>query len=321
MSKNPRKAWLELVSSINTWKKGTERAVNKPLLTLLLLARALRGDSSSVPFEELNEPLARLLKEFGPRRQSYHPEYPFWYLQSDGFWKVKNADSFSPREGGHSPSKSVLLNGKACGYVPDELWHEIKRNEQLVWELQRSIMDEFWPGSLHAAIAQAIGLLECHPVGEKKNTQRRDPKFRSEVLRAYERRCAVCGYDGRLSDMPLGLEAAHVRWHAYDGPDTVDNGLALCAYHHVALDSGALGVSESNSIVVSCDVTGGSVVEDLLLRFSGKTLRTPQSNYPRISAQYFAWHTREVFKSPARYPVTAIEERRLYAAEETGKYE
>ena len=73
--------------------------------------------------------------------------------------------------------------------------------------------------------------------------------------------------------------------------------------------------------VVSCDVTGGSVVEDLLLRFSGKTLRAPQSNYPRISEQYFAWHKKEVFKSPPRYPVTAIEERRLYAAEETGKYE
>lgn len=78
------KAWLELVSSIKTWKKGSERAVNKPLLTLLLLARALRGEPSRVQFKELHEPLARLLKEFGPRRQTYHPEYPFWHLQSDG---------------------------------------------------------------------------------------------------------------------------------------------------------------------------------------------------------------------------------------------
>jgi len=60
-------------------------------------------------------------------------------------------------------------------------------------------------------------------------------------------------------------------------------------------------------IIDSCDVIGGSVVGDLLLRSSGKTLRAPQSIYPRLSEQYVAWHTRQVFMSPARYPLTSIE--------------
>lgn|GEM_PF-7064939 len=35
------------------------------LLTLLLLARALRGEPARVRFEELNNPLTLLLKEYG----------------------------------------------------------------------------------------------------------------------------------------------------------------------------------------------------------------------------------------------------------------
>ena len=61
---------------------------------------------------------------------------------------------------------------------------------------------------------------------------KRDPKFRKLVMEAYEHRCAVCG-------LQLGLvEAAHivaVKDSDRDG-DTVDNGIALCALHHAALD-------------------------------------------------------------------------------------
>jgi uncharacterized protein len=68
--------------------------------------------------------------------------------------------------------------------------------------------------------------------------RRRDPRFREEILRIYERRCAVCGYDGRLGTTDLAIEAAHIKWHAAGGPDAAENGLALCSFHHVALEPG-----------------------------------------------------------------------------------
>jgi hypothetical protein len=34
------------------------------------------------------------------------------------------------------------------------------------------------------------------------------------------------------------------RWFAFDGPDTPDNGLALCSLHHKLFDLGALGLDQ-----------------------------------------------------------------------------
>ena len=70
----------------------------------------------------------------------------------------------------------------------------------------------------------------------------RDPDFREAVLRAYERRCAVCDFDLRIADMSFGLEAAHIMWPSHGGPPEVPNGLALCTFHHKAFDRGVIGL-------------------------------------------------------------------------------
>jgi len=41
----------------------------------------------------------------------------------------------------------------------------------------------------------------------------------------------------------VGVEAAHVRWFQFDGPDTTNNGLAPCAKHHKMFDLGAFTVT------------------------------------------------------------------------------
>ncbi len=61
----------------------------------------------------------------------------------------------------------------------------------------------------------------------------------------------MCGFDGALGRNPVGLEAAHVRWHSQDGPDVVANGLALCALHHALFDLGVLGLTAELHIRVS----------------------------------------------------------------------
>jgi predicted restriction endonuclease len=41
-----------------------------------------------VPFADVYDPHKKLLRDFGPPRKSYHPEYSFWHLQSDGLWVI-----------------------------------------------------------------------------------------------------------------------------------------------------------------------------------------------------------------------------------------
>jgi len=198
-------------------------------------------------------------------------------------------------------TKQTLLAQDAVGAVPQHLWEALQHSAALRAELTQQLLDEFWPPTMHDAIRQAIGLpgVVTHTVGAVLRGIR-TPRFRDEVLRAYERRCAICGYDGRLGDTPLGLEAAHIKWYAWHGPDQVDNGLALCAFHHIALDAGALGLSDELHILVSCDVNGQTMLEEFIHRFAGQRLRLPQPSYPPPARSYIAWHRKEVFRAPSR---------------------
>ena len=65
--------------------------------------------------------LMTLLKEFGPPRQSHHPEYPFWRLQNDGVWVVHADGKLKPRAGNTNPLKSELIAHDARGGFADDV--------------------------------------------------------------------------------------------------------------------------------------------------------------------------------------------------------
>jgi len=293
--------WRSAVAGLRTWQKRGQRAVHKPLLTLMLIGRAERGDPAAVAFEEIEDPLVALLAEFGPPRKSHHPEYPFWHLRNDGFW-ITDDDTLPLKKGGHSPTKTTLREHDAIGRVPDGMWRALVEDPSLRTELASTLLEEYWPATYHEDIRSAIGIPNAPP--QRRTTTRavRDPAFRETVLRAYERQCAICGFDGRLGRDDLALEAAHVRWHCYDGPDELENGLALCTLHHTALDRGAVGLTPDARVRVSADVHGNETVEWLLLRFSGRPVRAPQRGLPRPAGAHIDWHAREVFRDPARRP-------------------
>ena len=98
--------WYNL--ELNTWKRGSQKAVHKPLLLLLLISRAAKKENGSVKFSEIAERLESLLEEFGSPTSTYHPEYPFWHLQNEFFWKLENIEDIDKTRS-KSPSKSKLL--------------------------------------------------------------------------------------------------------------------------------------------------------------------------------------------------------------------
>ena len=151
---------------------------------------------------------------------------------------VQGGTDLPRKKGGASPTRTTLRKRDVIGFVPDRLWKALTDDPALRTDLTERLLNSFWPETRHAAIRAAIGLPDVAEAGGRPKAPR-DPRFREHVLRAYDRRCAICGYDGRLADSLLGLEAAHVRWHAYDGPDEVANGIALCAFHHTAFDADA----------------------------------------------------------------------------------
>jgi putative restriction endonuclease len=105
---------------------------------------------------------------------------------------------------------------------------------------------------------------------------------------------------GSVSDT-VGLEAAHIKWHQAGGPDTINNGLALCVMHHKLLDLGVFTVSDGRQIQISDRVHGYHGPDEWIFRYQGKSLAVPQSPDDLPHPTFLRWHQREVFKGSPRY--------------------
>ncbi|MDQ0795039.1 hypothetical protein QFZ58_003527 [Streptomyces sp. B1I3] len=106
--------------------------------------------------------------------------------------------------------------------------------------------------------------------------------------------------------MPVGLEAAHVRWWAFGGPDDVENGLCLCSLHHRLFDKGVLGLGEGHRILVSQSFVGHSAAaREHVITLAGRPVIGPQPGVRPITAAHRSWHTSQVFHGSPR-PATAV---------------
>jgi len=117
----------------------------------------------------------------------------------------------------------------------------------------------------------------------------RDHRFSLRVRAAYDHRCAAC-------DVQLDLiEAAHI--DPVEDPwsnDDVSNGIALCALHHLAYDTGLIDIRASGAIVVNesrvdqlrdCLRVGGLNTFRKALR---ESIRVPTVECHRPAPRFFA---------------------------------
>jgi putative restriction endonuclease len=300
---------LSLFSGIRRWRTGDERAAHKPLLLLLALGRLQAGEPRLAPFTELEDPLRRLLDQYNHPRRRQRPEYPFWRLTADdGLWEVESDSRIEMSRSGDPLLSSLRRDGVRGGFK-ESIARPLREDGSLLESVVAELLNSHFPPSLHEDICAQVGL---RTTLRTVSDARRDPEFRIEVLRAYEYRCAMCGYDGRLDSVSVGLDAAHVRWWAYGGPDQLDNGLALCAIHHRALDRGIVGVTAEHRISVSHRFNGGRRARELIIDLAGRPLGRPQPGMPSPAAAHLAWHGREVFKGEERawLPTDAAAEER-----------
>jgi putative restriction endonuclease len=292
-----RDSVLHLFDQLNVWSRGDQRAPHKPLLVLYALGKWGRGDRTDIPFMQVDTDLTRLLKEFGPPRQSYHPEYPFWRLQNDGVWVVHATGPLTPRQGNTDAKKSDLLAKDATGRFSPDVQAALASDPALVSEIAARLLENHFPESIHPDILAAVGLT----LGvDKAAAKKRDPQFRQRVLTAYEYRCAVCGFDVRLGSVSIALDAAHIRWFQAGGPDVESNGLALCVLHHKTFDLGAFTVNRDGVLLVSDEAHGSEGFNEALMSRHGKVIRPPQRQEWIPAPASLDWHARQVFKGAAR---------------------
>lgn len=289
---------LKTVANLRIWQKGDKRAPHKPLLLLLALSRLQQNKERLALFSEIEKPLTELLIEFGPQRKSHHPEEPFHRLPKDGIWELANSQGSITTEGKKFTKTNLRKEAIKGGFTP-EIYKLIRSDLELITQTASILLEAHFPQTIHQDIVDAVGLdidigFQQHTTQVEK--RKRDPAFRGKILQAYNYRCAICGFDVRLGNTPIALEAAHIKWHQAGGPDTEKNGLALCSLHHKLLDRGALGISNEFKVIVSDKANGYIGFQEWLLDFEGKELRMPQKESFMPDVGFMEWHVREVFQ-------------------------
>lgn len=281
-------------SSLKVWVNGDQRAPHKPLLVLLALANCQQGKQRLLPFAELQEKLKQLLIDFGPARRSIKTVPPFWRLKKDGLWDIPGSDEIQVSSAG-DPSKQALVSQKICGGFPEDIFCFLSSRPEVVSQLANEILTEHFPETIHEDILLSVGL---QPVDANNAAPKakRDPDFRNKILTVYHYQCAICGFDMRLGNNPVCLEAAHIKWHQAGGPAIEQNGIALCSMHHKMFDRGVFSLDDDYTVKASMHVNGSSGLDEWLYRYVGKQIILPRSRDYFPARSYTEWHLREVFK-------------------------
>jgi putative restriction endonuclease len=269
-----------------------------------MLGRYQRGGFASLRFSDAQEKLSQLLIEFGPPSRTANVLDPFWRLQNDSVWRVKDDTGGRIGETIAPPTATVLSDRGASGNFSPEISETLKKQPAYIAQLGRDILAAHFPATLHDDICAAVGL-ETDAIGgtyETMERRRRDADFRPRIIRAYEHRCAVTGWDLRLINSDVGLEAAHIKWHTAGGPSTETNGIALNALHHKLFDLGAftLSLDRRPRVLVSRDVHGGDFARTMLMSLHGREIRSPQDPLWLPDPEFIRWHHAEVFKGDSR---------------------
>ena len=287
------------LASLRQYQRDGQRSPHKPLLMLLALGRVVATGSSELPWSEAETKLADLISEFGPpsatgRAQS--ATYPFTRLRADGIWVLDQdvrMDLVGP-----------LARERVTGRFEASVESALLARPALIRVAARDLVMSNFPGTVTPDVLEAVGL-DPHEVlgvddllagaGVVPGERKRAPEWRSAVLEAWDRQCAFCGYNGQFAGSTVGIEAAHVRWFAFDGPDALDNGLALCALHHKLFDLGALGLDAGLRIMVSAKFSARTPAGRAVYALHGCEL-SPRPGTALPAAAHVMWHVRQVFK-------------------------
>lgn len=295
----PEHEILERLTSFRQYLHDGERVPHKPLLVLLALGRLAESGSSAVPWTTAETRLADLITEFGPPSRTGRAQsaaYPFTRLRNDHVWTLDR-----PVE---NDLVRPLREHDVTGRLELGLEASLREDPSLLYAAARRLVESQFPMTVAPDVLAAVGLDPdlvfgtVAPVTDLVERRRRSAAWRETILAAWDRQCAFCGYDGQLGGSAVGIEAAHVRWFNVAGPDTDDNGLALCSLHHKLFDRGALGLTSEHRIQVSGHFSARTDEARRVYDLHDRQLR-PRPGTALPAAPYVEWHTHQVFKGVA----------------------
>ena len=142
-----------LLTSLRTGGPASNPRLHKPLLVALLLARYIHSGRETATYEEVVDPMQQLIERFDPASSSSpRPVYPFWRLQSDGIWSIRNAEEVPVTAAG-DPSPRSLTSEHYGSWTPTAL--AMLRNGGAQTALQ-AVLDRYFATENHSELLELL---------------------------------------------------------------------------------------------------------------------------------------------------------------------
>ena len=289
------------------------RAPHKPLLLLYILSKLwIEKNNRLFSYKEIKPKLTELLNRFYESKKKQNTRDPFTRLLTDQIgWELNGVEGIDRSHISLLSERDLVDRGVTCGFNHATM-KMLLGQSNLILRLAYFLLCKNFPESYFSAICQELGfpdpltdfiapdfIDQSCASDSKSKTSKRDPNFRESVLTAYRRRCAFCGSAIRLRDTLVDLEEAHIRWHCYEGPDTVPNGLALCSSHHKLFDWGAISLernSVSYRIILAATLNSTGPIESWLEEIRGNNMLLPHDRQDWPNPVFVDWHLDQVFE-------------------------
>jgi putative restriction endonuclease len=122
----------------------------------------------------------------------------------------------------------------------------------------------------------------------------RDRIFRRVILRAYSEKCAISGLRLLNGSGRAEVAAAHIRPVEANGPDIVNNGLALSGTVHWMFDRGLISLADDLRVMISRQANDPDSIRALINK-SGYAF-PPRREIERPHPHFLQWHREHCFK-------------------------
>jgi putative restriction endonuclease len=278
---------------LKTMKSQGVRALNKPITLLWLIGQYYLFERTEFHFLKAEEVLKDIIRDYTGNPNVVDP---FWRLQNDGILFFSEADKVRISKSGGPSIVDLRIHGHAV--FTKSFLRYIQNPDRLIFYCE-SLLSEYFTESFEQDILYRTGLNYRDSYLKSSDNvirRKRDPKFREVVGTAYNHQCAVCRFYLMLGGSPITNEAAHIKWHAYEGPDSVNNGLLLCNLHHNLFDRGVFTFTEDYTLSVSDKVSSMSDGFIMwILEYENHEIILPRKTEWYPSQDFLNWHRKNVF--------------------------
>jgi putative restriction endonuclease len=285
----------------------------KPILVLTVIDLITRGviNDNRIPVsEELIQTFERYWSILGSKSYKGGLHYPFFHLQSEGFWHLVFKSEF---KGLQPKTTNKLKEAVEYAYLDNELFNFLQdesQRQELIDSLVTTFFQEqqdefenilqinqsFQEDDLATEKLAASTNLDSNPKWSIRKAVIRNAFFRRTIVRVYDYKCAFCGIRVTKAVNQNIVDGAHIKPFAQFYDSRIHNGIALCKNHHWAFDRGWFTADEQYKIIISQGLEEISPYTKPMKDFHGERLLLPNKEqyFPELEA--LQWHRQNIFQ-------------------------